>query len=134
MDRPAKPVIFFDGVCPVCAAFVDFVLKADRKELFLFAPLQGETARRLLPPLVDDPAGWSMLLLDENGLHGQSDAALLACRRLGGVWRVLSWALVLPRWLRDPAYRLIASHRYRWFGKRDACRAPSETEKNRFLP
>ena len=129
-----RPVIFFDGVCGMCNRFVDIVLRADRRGVFAFAPLQGETARRLLPPLSGDPGEWSMLYLDERGLHDQSDASLEVYRRLGGMWRVPALARFVPRFLRTPVYQLIARNRYRIFGRRDACRVPTEEERARFLP
>ena len=130
----AKPVIFFDGVCGMCNAFVDLALRVDRHQKFLFAPLQGETARQVLPPLSDDPTAWSMLYLDERGLHDQSDASLQVYRRLGGIWWVLSLARFVPRPIRNGAYRIIARNRYRWFGRKDTCRIPTPAERARFLP
>ncbi len=130
----APPIIFFDGVCAMCNRFVDLVLRADRRRVFRFAPIQGETAKRLLPPLPADPASWSMVYLDEHGLHDQSEASLQVYRRLGGAFRLLSLARLVPRALRDPVYRWIARNRYRWFGRRDTCRVPSAAERERFLP
>jgi hypothetical protein len=43
-----QPVIFFDGICGLCNRTVDFVIARDHSRLFRFAPLQGETAQRLL--------------------------------------------------------------------------------------
>jgi predicted DCC family thiol-disulfide oxidoreductase YuxK len=129
----AKPVIFFDDVCVMCNRFVNLILRVDRRQQFLFAPLHGETARKLLPPLPDDPSRWSMIYVDELGLHDQSDASLQVYRRLGGPWWVLSLARFIPAWIRNPIYRVIARNRYRWFGKRDACRLPSAEERERFL-
>ena len=132
--RVDKPIIFFDGVCGMCNTFVDLILRVDRKQQFLFAPLQGETAKRMLPPLAEDAREWSFIYVDERGVHDQSDASLEVYRRLGGVWRVLSLARYVPRAVRDPAYRVIARHRYRWFGKREQCRMPTPQEQARFLP
>jgi len=132
--RIDAPIIFFDGVCGMCNRFVDIVRGADKAGVFRFAPLQGETARRLLPPLQDDAREWSMLYLDERGLHDQSDASLQVYRRLGGAWAVLSWFRVVPRFLRTPVYRWIARNRYRWFGRRADCRVPTPEERERFLP
>jgi predicted DCC family thiol-disulfide oxidoreductase YuxK len=129
----AKPVIFFDDVCVMCNGFVNLLLRVDNRERFLFAPLRGETARKLLPPLSDDPGSWSMVYVDESGIHDQSDASLEVYRRLGGPWWLLSLARFIPRWIRNPVYRVIARNRYRWFGKRDTCRIPSEKERARFL-
>lgn len=128
-----KPVIFFDDVCVMCNTFVNLMLRIDRRQQFLFAPLRGETASRLLPPLPDDPTRWSMVYVDESGIHDQSDASLEVYRRLGGLWWLLSLARFVPRTIRNPVYRVIARNRYRWFGKRDACRIPSAEERARFL-
>lgn len=129
-----KPIIFFDGVCGMCNAFVDLALRVDRDKKFLFAPLQGTTARELLPPLSEDPREWSMLYMDEQGVHDQSDASLQVYRRLGGIWWLLSLARHIPRAIRNPAYRVIARNRYRWFGRKDQCRIPGPEERARFLP
>jgi predicted DCC family thiol-disulfide oxidoreductase YuxK len=130
----AKPVIFFDDVCVMCNGFVNILLRVDRRQRFFFAPLRGETASRLLPPLPDDASKWSMVYVDESGIHDQSDASLEVYRRLGGLWWLLSLARFVPRAIRDPIYRVIAKNRYRWFGKRETCRIPSADERERFLP
>jgi predicted DCC family thiol-disulfide oxidoreductase YuxK len=128
------PIIFFDGVCGMCNRFVDIMIRADRRGVFRFAPLQGETAQRMLPPRDDNPALWSMLYLDERGLHDQSDASLQVYRRLGGIWTIPSWARFVPRAIRNPVYRFIARNRYRWFGRKESCRIPTPEERERFLP
>lgn len=133
-DTIPLPIIFFDGVCGVCNAFVDIMLHIDKGQVFHFAPIQGETAQKLLPPLGDNPGEWSIVLLDEAGVLERSDACLAILRRLGGVWRVFGWLRFLPRALRDGAYRVIARNRYRWFGRRETCRVPTADERVRFLP
>ena len=134
MPRLEKPIIFFDGVCAMCNTFVNLALRIDRRGLFLFAPLQGTTARELLPPLSDDPREWSMIYLDEAGIHDQLDASLEVYRRLGGAWTLLSLARYIPRFIRNPLYRILARNRYRWFGRREVCRIPTAAERQRFLP
>ncbi|MEA2638943.1 MAG: hypothetical protein QOF51_337 [Chloroflexota bacterium] len=133
-DVARTPIVFFDGVCELCNRSVDLLLRADTQRVFAFASLQGETARELLPPLTGDTSRWSIVYLDERGEHRESDAVLAICRRLGGPWRLLGLARVLPRWLRDPAYRFIARHRYGTFGERATCRIPTAAERSRFLP
>ena len=133
-DQPQEPIIFFDGVCGMCNAFVTLILRADRKQTFLFAPLQGSTALAKLPPLGEDARNWSMVYVDETGIHDQSDASLEVYRRLGGIWGMLGLLRFVPRSLRNPVYRIIARNRYRWFGKKEICRVPSKEEQTRFLP
>jgi predicted DCC family thiol-disulfide oxidoreductase YuxK len=129
-----EPIVFFDGVCGLCQRVVDVLLRADRAARLRFAPLQGDTARRMLPPRPPDAAGWSVVYLDEHGVHERTDALLEVTRRLGGAWRLVAALRVVPRPLRDALYRVIARHRYRWFGRRVACRIPSAEERQRFLP
>jgi predicted DCC family thiol-disulfide oxidoreductase YuxK len=93
-----------------------------------------ETARRLLPPLPQNPEAWSIYVLDETGLYSQSGAVLQILKQLGGVWAFLSIGGVIPVALRDSMYRVVARNRYRILGKRESCRVPSEQERSRFLP
>jgi predicted DCC family thiol-disulfide oxidoreductase YuxK len=129
------PVVFFDGVCGLCNGAVDWLLAHDRRAALRFAPLQGVTAsERGLTPR-GDATGWSMVLVDAQGEHRGSSAALRTVRHIGGVWGGLAGAaLIVPRPLREWVYRLVAGNRYRWFGRRDACRMPSVEERGRFLP
>lgn len=128
------PIIFFDGVCGMCNRFVELILGIDSKAVFRFAPIQGETAKQLLPPLSEAPQEWSMFYLDERGIHKESDAFLGVYQRLGGIWWLLSLLRVVPRVVRDSLYRTVARNRYRWFGRRETCRVPSPDERGRFLP
>jgi predicted DCC family thiol-disulfide oxidoreductase YuxK len=138
------PVLFFDGVCPLCNGFADFVMARDGHGRFRIAALQGETAQAMgamaaMPPAPATAQGESdplrsFLLWDGGSWYRRSDAALRVIAGLGGPWR-LAWALLwIPRILRDTVYDFIARNRYRWFGKREACRFPAPSERDRFLP
>lgn len=129
-----RPIIFFDGVCGVCNAFVDAFLRLDRRRAFLFAPIQGETAQQLLPPLPEHPGAWSIVYLDERGTFERSDACIEIAKRLGGTWALVGCLRIVPRILRDGIYGLVARNRYRLFGKRETCRVPTREEQARFLP
>lgn len=137
-SRPAvvaeSPVIFFDGVCGLCNWSVNFVLKHDRRRLFRFATLQGETARNWLQIVPDQPLN-SVVLVDAQGAHSKSDAVGRILTRLGGLWTIPGWMLrCTPRPLRNWGYDLVARHRYQWFGKKETCRLPTPDERSRFLP
>jgi predicted DCC family thiol-disulfide oxidoreductase YuxK len=127
-------VILFDGVCNLCTAVVRFVIPRDTRGDFRFAALQSDAARRLIGGLEPTVAGLESIVLIEGGrAYSRSTAALRIARRLGFPWS-LAWALVaVPRFLRDWAYDVVARHRYRWFGKRDVCMAPTREIRDRFL-
>jgi predicted DCC family thiol-disulfide oxidoreductase YuxK len=52
----------------------------------------------------------------------------------GGGVKMLSLFTVLPQVIADAGYDLVASLRYRIFGKLDQCRIPKPEERARFLP
>jgi predicted DCC family thiol-disulfide oxidoreductase YuxK len=136
-------VVLFDGACNLCSASVRFVLARDRTDYFRFASLQSEVGRALLVKyhvtdagLGDgaesggadggaggggDGAGGSIVLIENGRVFTRSTAALRIARRLKRPWPVASLFLAIPRPLRDAVYNFIARHRYRWFGRADAC-------------
>jgi predicted DCC family thiol-disulfide oxidoreductase YuxK len=134
VDLQHPMIVFFDGQCVMCNGFLDWMMAIDRKVLLRVSPLQGETAKRLLPPLPNKPEEWSIYFLDGTRLYSQSEAVIQILRRLGGFWALLSVGGVVPVALRDAVYRIVASNRYSILGKRETCRVPSESERSRFLP
>ena len=133
-DPQAHPILFFDGVCGLCNRTVDLLIRRDRAGVLRFAPLQGETAARLLPE-ADVRGLASVVLVDEAGTYRRSDAIARVLRHLGGRYRFYGTALrMIPRPLRDLGYRFVAKIRYRVFGKKETCRLPTAAERGRFLP
>ena len=134
----SSDLILYDGVCGLCNWSVRFIIRHDSKQEFLFAPLQGETAKRYAAGVPDDGTFRSLILIrlfrtDAATVHLKSEAILLILDSLGGVWWVLSWFRVLPKGILDWIYDLIARNRYRWFGKYDACPVPPPVIRSRFL-
>ena len=132
MSGVEKPIIFFDGVCGLCNRAVDRLLRMDRKQIFRFAPLQGITAQERLPAQMA-AAIESIVYLREGVALQRSDAALRILIDLGGWRAIYRVCYVVPRFIRDAVYAWVARNRYRWFGKRDACRLPTPEERTRFL-
>lgn len=127
------PIVFFDGLCALCDGFVRFVVARDAAGRFRFAPLQGATYRGVSGVEAGEPA--TIVLADRDGRHVRSAAVLRVVRQLGGPWGALARLLLLmPRPLADAAYRVVAEHRYRWFGRREYCALPRPEDRGRFLP
>jgi predicted DCC family thiol-disulfide oxidoreductase YuxK len=110
-------ILFYDGHCGFCHSAVKFVLKHDRRALFRFAPLQGELASRRLPAISPD----TMVVETEDGnLLMRSSAWIFILDRLGGPWKLAARSLgLIPRPIRDLAYRIFAACRRRIFGRPD---------------
>jgi predicted DCC family thiol-disulfide oxidoreductase YuxK len=129
-----KPVILFDGVCNFCNYWVNFAIKRDRKKKLRFSPLQGETANKLLREFDINPNNLrSVIFIDNGKIYTQSSAALRICRYLNGGWKLFYSLIIIPKFIRDFFYNIIARNRYRWFGKKESCMVPTPELKERFL-
>jgi len=129
-----KAIILFDGVCNLCNASINFIIDRDEEAYFRFGALQSDEGRRLLdaysfPEQYTD----SILLIENDVVFRESDAALMIARRLSGAWPLLYHFRLLPNVIRDGVYRWIARNRYNWFGYRDDCRIPTPELRARFL-
>jgi predicted DCC family thiol-disulfide oxidoreductase YuxK len=136
----AGPILFYDGVCGLCNTLVQFLLKHDKHGRLRFASLQSDFAEKVLRRHGFDPKDLDTLHIVENyeqqneRLLQRSDAVLRAGRELGGHWSVLAAiAKIVPRSLRDIAYRFVAQNRYRVFGKYETCMLPDPDQRSRFL-
>lgn len=139
MSQDNRPVLLYDGLCGFCDRTVRLLLRVDRRGVFRFAPLGGTFSSETLsrhPHLV----GVDSILLVEPHFEGEGErvwarsaAFLRTARHLGGAWRLLTVFWLIPRPLRDWSYDVFARHRYRIFGRFDACPVPPPEAGARFL-
>jgi predicted DCC family thiol-disulfide oxidoreductase YuxK len=127
-----QPILLVDGSCGFCARSVQFLLRHEgsRHDL-LFAPLAGPTGRgiRTAHPELDGVD--SMVWYEASRPLVRSVAAIRAARYLGGGWGLLGGlAWLVPRPIRDWAYRQVARHRHRVTGP---CVIPTAEQRARFL-
>ena len=128
------PIILFDGVCNLCNSTVNFVIKRDKNSTFRFAHLQSETARSLLEKHQLDGKGVDSIVYIENDrVYIKSIAVLKILRHLKQPYPLLYIFIIIPPFMRNAAYNLIAKNRYKWFGKSDNCIVPTVELKERFL-
>ncbi len=126
-------VVYFDGVCNLCNAFIDFLVRIDSTKVLRYAPLQGTTAKN--NGVARGSADLASVVVVANGMiWNESDAVLRVFEALGGRWRMLAWVRIVPKPIRDSLYRTVARNRYRIFGRRDTCRVPTKSEQELFLP
>jgi predicted DCC family thiol-disulfide oxidoreductase YuxK len=129
-----NPVIFFDGVCNLCTGSVQFVIKHDPQHYFRFASLQSESGQVFLQQNGLSADTFDSFILWEDGkYYTESTAALRVARKLNGLWPMLYAFILLPAFIRNPVYRLIARNRYRWFGKKETCWVPTAEWKRLFI-
>ncbi|GGW26992.1 thiol-disulfide oxidoreductase DCC family protein [Vreelandella hamiltonii] len=129
-----RHIVIFDGVCNFCNGAVNFIIKRDPEGVFAFTPMQSELAQELTERFnVPDVGTDTLVLIKEGECYVLSDAALEIAKDLKGPWRLCYSLKGVPRPIRDAAYKLFARHRYRLFGKKDACMVPSAEVRSRFV-
>ena len=134
MNDLSHPVILFDGVCNLCNASVQYVIKHDKKKLFRFVSLQSSFGESVLKQY-DLPVNTfnSFILLSDNKIYTRSTAALLVAKKLSGLIKLFYGFIIIPKFIRDFVYDVIAKNRYKWFGKKEACWVPTPELKSLFL-
>lgn len=129
-----KNIVLFDGVCNLCNASVQFIIRRDKDNIFSFASLQSEAAVTLLKSFCYTADNLESIVLIENDhLYTKSTAALHIAKRLQGVSQLLYALIIVPKPVRDLVYSWIARNRYRWFGRKDSCMIPTKELQAKFL-
>lgn len=129
-----KKVLLFDGVCNICDGFVQFILKRDKKAIYVFASLQSDMAQQLLEKHgAPTNSLETVVLIDGQQVYTHSDVALEVAKDLGGIYRIFRLFSFLPKSFRNRVYDWIASNRYKWFGEKATCMLPKREWRSRFL-
>ncbi|MEO6456016.1 MAG: thiol-disulfide oxidoreductase DCC family protein [Ginsengibacter sp.] len=133
MMRP-QPIILFDGVCNFCNAIVNFIITQDTKKVFLFAALQSRAGKQLLEQYkINWMANDSFVVIENAKAYQKSTAVLRLYNKLAWYWKWSQIFWIIPKFIRDAVYNLIAKNRYKWFGKKDECIIPTAQLRARFL-
>lgn len=127
----SNPIIAFDGVCNLCNGFIQWLIKRDKTKKFRYTTLQSDSGEVLVKAVAIE--GDSVILIYKGILYTLSDVGLKCMELLGGVWKIFSVLIFLPKGFRDLIYKWIAKNRYRWFGKSDVCMMPDASIRSLFL-
>ena len=134
-----RALLLYDGVCALCNGVVKFLMKRDRMDRFRFAPLESDLGREVLARFDIHSFPDGVVLITEalspaERIYRRSDAVQESLQQLGAPWKQLGKTLnLLPRFLREWSYGVIARYRYRLFGRYNACPVPSHEERSRLL-
>lgn len=132
-------VVLFDGMCNFCNKWVDILLKLDTGKKVKFCPAQSAKGREYLIQIGRNADELSTVVLIKSfkghqHVYLKSDAVLKVMEQLGLFWYLFSYLnLILPSFLRNGVYDLVAKNRYSILGKRDMCRCGDVNYSDRFI-
>jgi len=130
-----KKLVLFDGICNLCNSSIQYIIKHDKNNTFLFTPLQSEIGKQIITAYkIDTTKTDSILLYSESKrLKTKSTAALYIAFYLGLPNSLMSVFFIIPTFIRNWFYDYIAGKRYKWFGKKDVCMIPSPELEEKFI-
>ena len=127
-------IVLFDGVCNLCCFLVKFIIRRDPDKRFRFASLQSMKGQQILLnsklPVLDNN---SVVFIKDGNCFYRSSAILKILFDLGGLWKIFYVFNIIPTFVLDYVYSIIAKTRYRIFGKRSTCLVPTLEIMDRFL-
>lgn len=119
-----EPLILYDGFCVLCNRATGYIIRQDIEVRIKLLPL-NKASELLLP--TDLNAHKDSVVLILNGRIYVCSEAVIRAWMLTGDAKVKSLLLLIPKFMRDGIYNLIARNRYKWFGSYEVCPLLPET-------
>lgn len=126
-------IIVFDGVCNFCNRIVQIIIRHDPSAQIHFAAQQSDAGEKLLHQYVIRESSSSVVFITKGVVYYQSDAVIEIAKLLKGWPSLFKYSIIVPRFIRNYIYQLVAANRYRLFGKQAQCMVPKEEDKERFV-
>ena len=121
-SESGEKLIIFDGKCDLCGKTIAFLIKRQRRNPFVYIPLESNIGKTLLDrmrPLIGKDE--TLVLVEGETCFIKSTAVLRILRNLSGFWPLLYVLVFLPLKSRDFLYDILAQSRYRWFSRTTKC-------------
>lgn len=127
-------VILFDGFCNLCNGVVNWLIDHDKKDQFKFATLQSNYGKQKVEEMsLRHNYMGTIILVDESKTYTHSDAVIQILKLTGGIYSLAMVISIIPKFIRNFLYKIVADNRYHWFGKCESCRVPTSELKEKFL-
>ena len=128
-----KKIILFDGDCNLCNKYVNLIIRYDPKDNFRFATIKSQIGQNIIRNLdLINIQEDTILLIKKKSIYIKSDAVIRILSCLQFPINMLSLISLIPRFIRDYFYDIIAKNRKKIF-KTKECLLPNKKNRERFL-
>ncbi len=126
-----KHIVFFDGDCGVCNFWVQWILKRDKKDRFLFASLQSDFGQQFLTERKLNTEVFNTLYLWKPNHYylEKSKAVLQIAHLLGGIYKLSAIGKIIPGFLSDQIYDAVSRNRMKLSNQKCYLPTPDERKK-----
>jgi predicted DCC family thiol-disulfide oxidoreductase YuxK len=128
-----QPILLFDGECGFCNKSIQFFLKREKNKNMHFVPLESEIGKQLKTYFEIKPNVDSVILIKDYNAFIKSCAALRLTLYMKNAWPLMMVFVIIPPFIRNMFYNLIAKNRMRFFGRVQSCELLAKEDKTRFL-
>lgn len=126
-----KDIVVFDGVCVLCNGFFNWLIKNDKDEKFMYTNFQSDFSKKNNLKLKDIN---SVAVIKTNGEKiYKVQAVYYILKKIDRYFIVQILLKLLPLFLTNICYDIIANFRYRIFGKYETCIIPNENVRKNFI-
>ena len=126
-----KDIVVFDGVCVLCNRFFNWLIKNDKDEKFMYTNFQSDFSKKNNLKLKDIN---SVAVIKTNGEKiYKVQAVYYILKKIDRYFIIQILLKLLPLFLTNICYDLIANFRYRIFGKYETCIIPNENVRKNFI-
>ena len=124
-------MVVYDGECMLCNRSVQWLLSIDKQEKLTFTTLAYALSNHLIKGQQSLPD--SIIFLKKHTILVRTNALIAILVEVGGWYQSVILLKIIPSFVRDAIYDIIAKYRYKVWGKTEACLFLTPALKHRFL-
>lgn len=129
----SRSLFVFDHHCVLCSGGVGFMMKNDKRGAIAFTSAQKGLGEALCQHYGID---WdeSFLFIHQGKPYVKFDGYFAVARAMGGLWHIPTVFQIVPNFILDRVYDVVARNRYKWFGQsEEACAVLSPDQRARLI-
>jgi predicted DCC family thiol-disulfide oxidoreductase YuxK len=124
-----KIVILFDGLCTICNTGIRILNKISNNFRITICPMESAKGIEILKSINIENSPDTIIVIDENNYYTNSKAIKKIVSTFTGLAAILKIIYIIPNFIINIFYNLIAKNRYKFFKKHEICPLSNLKEK-----